>query len=145
MFFISIIISPLFSWCFVFCEFLNYYNLSFGIKTHWIHGHHNKKISWKKKKRRTTKIFTPFNLHWIFQFYLELSIWPNQKMFGRLYKLHIKILRIDRGVEFTSNEFAYFCIKNGIQRQLNIVYTPQQNGIVERKNHTIMEMIWSMI
>lgn len=58
---------------------------------------------------------------------------------------HVKILRTDRGGEFTSNEFADFCIKNGIQRQLTAAYTPQQNGIAERKNRTIMEMARSML
>lgn len=57
----------------------------------------------------------------------------------------IKTLRTDRGGEFTSNEFADFCLKNGIQRQLTAAYTPQHNGVAERKNRTIMEMARSML
>ena len=46
---------------------------------------------------------------------------------------YIKILRIDRGEEFASNDFLSFCKTNGIKRQFTTSYTPQQNGIVERK------------
>ncbi|RVW63624.1 Retrovirus-related Pol polyprotein from transposon TNT 1-94 [Vitis vinifera] len=49
-------------------------------------------------------------------------------------------LRTDRGGEFTSLEFNAFCKTNGISRQLTAAYTPQQNGVAERKNRTIMNM-----
>lgn len=49
----------------------------------------------------------------------------------------IKILRMDRGVEFTSNEFEDYCAKAGIKRQFTAPYTPQQNGVVERRNRTV--------
>ena len=52
----------------------------------------------------------------------------------------IQRLRSDNGGEFISNEFKDFCKKNGIRRQLTTPYTPQQNGVVERKNRTVMEM-----
>ncbi|KAL6338345.1 hypothetical protein AAG906_018715 [Vitis piasezkii] len=54
-------------------------------------------------------------------------------------------LRIDRGGEFTSLEFNAFCKTNGISRQLTAAYTPQQNGVAERKNRTIMNMVRSML
>lgn len=44
----------------------------------------------------------------------------------------IKCLRIDRGGEFTSNEFSEFCNIHGIKRELSAARTPQQNGVVER-------------
>lgn len=47
----------------------------------------------------------------------------------------------DRGVEFNSNEFNLFCKDAGISRQLTTTYTPQQNGIAEQKNCTIMTMV----
>nr|GEW82899.1 ribonuclease H-like domain, reverse transcriptase, RNA-dependent DNA polymerase [Tanacetum cinerariifolium] len=50
----------------------------------------------------------------------------------------LKMLRMDRGGEFTSNEFTQFCKENGIARQLTAPYSPQQNGAVERRNRTIM-------
>lgn len=53
---------------------------------------------------------------------------------------HIKRLKTDRGGEFNSHEFVQFCEELGIERQLTIAYSPQQNGVVERKNKTVMEM-----
>lgn len=53
----------------------------------------------------------------------------------------IKGLRIDRGGEFTPQDFTKFCSDNGIRRQLTTTYTSQQNGIAERKNRTIMNMV----
>lgn len=57
----------------------------------------------------------------------------------------IKMLRTDRGGEFTSQEFQDFCEKHGIQRQLTAPYSPQQNGVVERRNRTLMEMTRSIL
>ncbi|GKA10686.1 retrovirus-related pol polyprotein from transposon TNT 1-94 [Tanacetum coccineum] len=53
--------------------------------------------------------------------------------------LPIKCLRTDRGGEFNSDEFKEMCRENGIQRQLTAAYTPQQNGVSERKNRTILQ------
>lgn len=57
----------------------------------------------------------------------------------------IRSLRTDRGGEFTSHEFTNFCHENGIHRQLTTAYSPQQNGVAERKNRTIMNMVRSML
>ncbi|KAL4361783.1 hypothetical protein GQ457_04G023210 [Hibiscus cannabinus] len=57
----------------------------------------------------------------------------------------IKSLRSDRGGEFTSNEFNDFCKENGIRRPLTVPRSPQQNGVAERKNRTILNMARSML
>lgn len=57
----------------------------------------------------------------------------------------IKSLCTDQGGEFISREFTNFCVDNGIKRQLTTAYTPQQNGVAERKNRTIMNMVRSML
>ena len=57
----------------------------------------------------------------------------------------INILRTDRGGEYVSNEFLNFCKTQGIQKQFTTWYTPQRNGIAERKNKTIMEMARNML
>ena len=46
----------------------------------------------------------------------------------------IKILRSNRGGEYTSNEFQDYYKKNGIKQQFTTTYTSQQNGIAKRKN-----------
>ena len=57
----------------------------------------------------------------------------------------IKTFRTDRGGEFLSKEFQTFCDDFGIQRHLTAPYTPQQNGVVERRNRTLMEMTRSIL
>jgi hypothetical protein len=52
----------------------------------------------------------------------------------------IKKLRTDNGGEYTSKEFSVFCQEAGIVHQLTVPYSPQQNGVSERKNRTVMEM-----
>jgi len=54
-------------------------------------------------------------------------------------------LRTDKGGEFTSNVFGEFCKSHGIRRKLTVPYTPQQNGVVERKNKMIMNIVHSML
>ncbi|GJV92454.1 ribonuclease H-like domain, reverse transcriptase, RNA-dependent DNA polymerase [Tanacetum coccineum] len=46
----------------------------------------------------------------------------------------IRSFRTDRGGEFTSREFTRYYNENDIVRQLTTPYSPQQNGIVERRN-----------
>ncbi|CAL9002440.1 unnamed protein product [Prunus brigantina] len=57
----------------------------------------------------------------------------------------IKSLRSDMGGEFLSGEFNKFCEESGIQSQLTVAYSPQQNGVAERKNRTVVEMAKSML
>ncbi|KAL4387685.1 hypothetical protein GQ457_09G013510 [Hibiscus cannabinus] len=49
-------------------------------------------------------------------------------------------LRSDRGKEYTSTKFDLSCENKGIEHQLTVGYTPQQNGVSERKNRTVMDM-----
>jgi hypothetical protein len=55
------------------------------------------------------------------------------------------VIRTDRGGEFNSNEFNDFCKQSGIKRQLTTTYTPRQNGVAQRKNRTVMNMVRSML
>ena len=50
----------------------------------------------------------------------------------------IKTLDTIKRGEFLSNEFDSFYKHDGIRRQLTIRRTPQQNGIAERKNQTLL-------
>ena len=50
----------------------------------------------------------------------------------------VKTLWSDNGGEYISNEFKYFCSKEGIRRELIVPHNPQQNGVTERKNRTIV-------
>jgi transposase InsO family protein len=57
----------------------------------------------------------------------------------------IKRLRSDRGGEYFSNEFSEFCAVHGIIHERMPPYSPQSNGIVERKNHTLTDLVNAML
>lgn len=54
-------------------------------------------------------------------------------------------LRTDRGGEFMARAFVEHCAEHGVQRHLTAPYTPQQNGVVERRNQTVLGMARSMM
>ena len=56
------------------------------------------------------------------------------------FNSYIKCLRSDSGGEYLSLAFDNYLQQNGIQRQLTCSYTPQQNGVAERKNRIIAEI-----
>ncbi|XP_073844139.1 uncharacterized protein, partial [Musca autumnalis] len=57
----------------------------------------------------------------------------------------IKCLRSDNGTEFVNNNFNAYLKEHGIVRQLTVPHTPQQNGVAERFNRTLVEMARSML
>ncbi|CAO2147884.1 unnamed protein product [Urochloa humidicola] len=57
----------------------------------------------------------------------------------------IKVLRTDRGGEFTLVEFGEYCAGEGLERHLTAPYSLQQNGVVERRNQTIVGMARCML
>ena len=64
-----------------------------------------------------------------------------EKSFGQ----SVKVLRTNKGGEFTSNEFENYLNKEGIVHQLTISKCPEQNGVTERFNQTLVEMVRSML
>lgn len=54
-------------------------------------------------------------------------------------------LRSDNGGEYVNNKLINFCTEHGIQLQHTVPYTPQQNGVAKRKNHTLKEMTNCML
>ena len=54
-------------------------------------------------------------------------------------------IRSDHGKEFENARFESFCEKNGIKKEFSTPKTPQQNGVVERKNLVIQEMARVML
>lgn len=57
----------------------------------------------------------------------------------------ISRLRMDNGGEYISNEFKNFCSTNGIKMEYTIPYNPQQNGVSERFNRTLLDKARTMI
>ena len=57
----------------------------------------------------------------------------------------IKALRTDHSHEYLSEDFKTLCNEKGIDHQLSIPRTPQQNGVAERRNMTLIDMVRSMM
>ena len=57
----------------------------------------------------------------------------------------VKKLRTDNGLEFLSNDFNSFCQKESMATHRTVRYTPQQNGLAERMNKTILERVRCML
>ena len=58
---------------------------------------------------------------------------------------HVKTLRSDNGGEYLSSEFIDFLKKEGVRHELTIPYTPEQNGVAERMNRTLVESSRAML
>ena len=59
--------------------------------------------------------------------------------------MKIKFLRSDRGGEYLSYEFGLHLKQHGIVSQLTPPRTPQHNGVSERRNCTLLDMVRSMM
>ena len=57
----------------------------------------------------------------------------------------LKTLRTDNGEEYTSKEFAEYLKTEGVKHECTIPKTPEQNGVAERKNRTLVEAVRSML
>ena len=67
------------------------------------------------------------------------------KQAQRTYEQVIKTIRTDNGTEFKNYSMQDFVQDEGIKHEFSAPYTPQQNGVVERKNRTIIEMARTML
>ena len=54
-------------------------------------------------------------------------------------------MRSDCGGEYLSNDFISYLSEQGITSQMSASRTPQQNGVAERRNRTLLEMVRSMM
>ena len=57
----------------------------------------------------------------------------------------ISTIRTDNGGEYFSDEWNSFCKENGIRHEHTVPYNPQQNGVAERKNWTLLDASRSML
>ncbi|XP_016755167.2 uncharacterized protein [Gossypium hirsutum] len=75
---------------------------------------------------------------WIFLLKQKLEVagvfWKFKARVENESRCMIQILRSDNGKEYTSETFNRFCEEAGIEHQLTAPYTPQQNGVSERRN-----------
>ncbi|GJY70754.1 putative ribonuclease H-like domain-containing protein [Tanacetum coccineum] len=57
----------------------------------------------------------------------------------------VKVIRCVNGTEFKNKEMNQFCEMKGILRQFNVARTPQQNGVAERRNRTLLKAARTML
>jgi hypothetical protein len=61
------------------------------------------------------------------------------------FRVRIKKIRSDNGTEFKNSQIEGFLEEEGIKHEFSSPYTPQQNGVVERKNRTLLDMARTML
>ncbi|GJU40910.1 putative ribonuclease H-like domain-containing protein [Tanacetum coccineum] len=57
----------------------------------------------------------------------------------------VKVIRCDNRTEFKNREMNQFCEMKGILRQFSVARTPQKNGVAERRNRTLIEVVRTML
>jgi transposase InsO family protein len=57
----------------------------------------------------------------------------------------VKKIRSDNGTEFKNTQVEDFLDEEGIKHEFLVSYTPQQNGVAEMKNRTLIEMVRTML
>jgi transposase InsO family protein len=61
------------------------------------------------------------------------------------FGLRIKNIRSDNGTEFKNSQIEGFLEEEGIKHEFSSPYMPQQNGVVERKNRTLLDIARTML
>ncbi|GJW42557.1 retrovirus-related pol polyprotein from transposon TNT 1-94 [Tanacetum coccineum] len=87
---------------------------------------------WQEESRRVWVYILRFKHEAFGKFKEWKQLVENQT--GRM----VKNLRTDNSLEFCNQEFEQLCIESGIARHLTVVGTPQQNGLAERMNRTLI-------
>jgi hypothetical protein len=90
----------------------------------------------------TRKVWVYFMKHKgeVFQHFLNFKA-----MVEKEKGVSTKCLRFDGGGEYFSNAFSEYLKEHGIQRKYSCSYSPQQNGVVEKKNRRIVEVARAML
>jgi transposase InsO family protein len=86
---------------------------------------------------------------WVYFLKLKSDVFEYLKDFKHLVenqtRKRIKKICTDNGGEYVNKDVEHICSKSGIELQHTIPYTPQQNGLAERKNRTLKEMANCML
>ena len=86
---------------------------------------------------------------WVYFLRDKSNVFETFKSFAILaqnqFDFDIKKVRSDNGSEFKNARIDQYCDDKGIKHEFSSKYTPEQNGIVERKNRTLIDMARSML
>jgi GAG-pre-integrase domain/Integrase core domain len=89
---------------------------------------------------RTTWVYLLTSKDEVFQRFLEFTFFLENQ-----YNTTIKIFRSDNDIEYVNKTFSNYFQKKGILHQTSYIYTPEQNEILERKKHHILEVTRSLL
>nr|GFA03782.1 retrovirus-related Pol polyprotein from transposon TNT 1-94 [Tanacetum cinerariifolium] len=67
------------------------------------------------------------------------------RLVQRGLQAQVRVVRTDKGTEFLNQTLHAYFAAEGIQHQTSIARTPEQNGVVERRNHTLVEAARTML
>ena len=86
---------------------------------------------------------------WVFFLHDKSETQRRFKKFARRaqneFQLKIKNIRSDNGSEFKNTQIEEFLDEEGVKHEFSAPYSPQQNGVAERKNRTLIEMARTML
>ena len=86
---------------------------------------------------------------WIYFLKTKIEVFKQFQEFKALVETQIgrkiKVLRSDNGGEYILGEFVDYCAEVGIKREFIVPYNPQQNGVAERKNRSIIGAAKAML
>ncbi|KAJ0535497.1 putative RNA-directed DNA polymerase [Helianthus annuus] len=86
---------------------------------------------------------------WCYLLRNKMEVFENLKIFYELiltqFKQKVKIFRSDNGTEFVNSNMNNFCKTKGILHQTSCSYTPQENGVVERKHRHLLNLARSLL
>ncbi|GJS50531.1 retrovirus-related pol polyprotein from transposon TNT 1-94 [Tanacetum coccineum] len=106
-------------------------------------------VSWSSNKYFVLFIDDYTRMCWVYFLSSKVLAFLIVKSFKKLVEVQsgstLRILRTDNGGEYMSNEFEGFLRQQGVIHQVTDPYSPQQNGVFERKNKMVMEMARSML
>ena len=107
------------------------------------HGGSRYFVSFTDDFSRYTVVYFLKNKSEVFSKFKEYKKMMENSTGGEIKQLNI--IRSDNGGEYTSTEFKRYCSEFGSAHQFTTPYTPEQNGVSERFNRTIMEAARSML
>lgn len=67
------------------------------------------------------------------------------KMIQAQYQISIQTLHTNNSIEYFNTTLISYLLQNGIVHQSLCVDTPQQNGVAERKNHHLLEVVHAIV
>nr|GFA10148.1 hypothetical protein [Tanacetum cinerariifolium] len=125
------------------------HNLVRGIPTKCFENDHTCTAFLKRKQHKASLTNDFFRFTWTFFLKTKDETSGILKKFiteiENLKDLTVKIIRCDNGGEFRNKEMNDFCSQKGIKREFSNARTPQQNGVAERRNRTLIEAARTML